>query len=916
MHDPDDDAPGSSDDWEFTPMSPSISSLSSFAPEEYSLPLHQHLAEPSTRYLPAQLSPPQTSPRRRQPPPSQHQQQSRIPTFNHGAQSESPSLDRFRQKQRTPPQKHPVRTPTAITTTHPPNGMSIPYLHTPPPTSPRRKPGNLLFANPSSVATRTTITSPSAPDAQLTPRGPTTATSSFSSSTTANSTTNTNHNTAATPGPTSPTKPPSHASFTSGSSNNNSLINININRSTSNLSRASTRSGAPLPGGLRLHMGTGTGVGVGLGSGLPVSPLPTPASASSWLHRGALPGPRFVSGVGVEERSGFSPLKAGSMDVLGGSDEDERRRSLDQSLNLSLSLSQGWSDLGAAQEAEEEGPGSSVGNEEGSSSVGNSQRNSWDSVATVREEPGRGHDYYDYEVEGSNTHIGDGSDGYMYKDRDYLLRQYATSPERSASSRGYTTDSRAYDLGESRGHTPNHLDRPQDSSSPTYADGWLKPEKTTGGVRFLEIQKEAASQHNIDVKDMQEPEPTGKWDRGLERILEETQETETAGDTLPPGRVMLMERLCDMVQKLSSVRVGGGMEADVIDVLNAKVEEMEDLLVLAEETAEAEAGADGSEGGEDDGREKEEVEEEGGEEEGGEEEGGEEEGREDDDTKAEAEAEELSEIKLPHQNDQPEGETEEAPKETETSANEPDSKEDDDETSPPLQLSPPDIRDLTTPLPWLTSTFKFSESLDVSPTRSNPELAAATNEALEAAKQAAQAQADMAERVAREAERLNGELVRVVKGLRARREESDHLHSLLINRAESAATRILDLEQEICDLEDDILSGESELRHLRLKLRAVEALCHDLLVPHSGTDPELIRCIDNWKADWVLVRDRMLARKRGRTERRARLCRKGCVISSLEERESRETETETMTSLGGLSMSVSMMGLGGTGPRH
>jgi predicted nucleic acid-binding Zn-ribbon protein len=134
--------------------------------------------------------------------------------------------------------------------------------------------------------------------------------------------------------------------------------------------------------------------------------------------------------------------------------------------------------------------------------------------------------------------------------------------------------------------------------------------------------------------------------------------------------------------------------------------------------------------------------------------------------------------------------------------------------------------------------------------------------------------------------------------------KTQHLHALLIDRAEAAATRILDLEKEICDLEDDILANESELRHLRLKIRAVETLCYEFV--HPDADPELFRSIENWKADWVLVRDRMLERKKDRKERRIRLHRAGCVISSLEERE----EESTLTSLAGLSMSVSMMGLG------
>jgi hypothetical protein len=58
----------------------------------------------------------------------------------------------------------------------------------------------------------------------------------------------------------------------------------------------------------------------------------------------------------------------------------------------------------------------------------------------------------------------------------------------------------------------------------------------------------------------------------------------------------------------------------------------------------------------------------------------------------------------------------------------------------------------------------------------------------------------------------------------------------------------------------------------------------------------------------------MLERKKDRKDRRLRLHRAGCVISSLEEREDKEVTT-TLTSLGGLSMSVSLLGLGGRSPQ-
>ncbi|KAK4459944.1 hypothetical protein QBC42DRAFT_273383 [Cladorrhinum samala] len=163
---------------------------------------------------------------------------------------------------------------------------------------------------------------------------------------------------------------------------------------------------------------------------------------------------------------------------------------------------------------------------------------------------------------------------------------------------------------------------------------------------------------------------------------------------------------------------------------------------------------------------------------------------------------------------------------------------------------------------WLSSPLKLSDIFPESPT---PGLTAATNEALEAAKEAAQAQAELSDRVAYEAEQLRSELARVVQNLKIRREESDHLHSLLVERAEAAAGRIIELEKEVSDLEDDLTSSESELRHLRLEMRAIETLVNEF-IPRE-VDPELFQAIQNWKSDWALVRQRMLERRGARRTR-------------------------------------------------
>jgi hypothetical protein len=213
---------------------------------------------------------------------------------------------------------------------------------------------------------------------------------------------------------------------------------------------------------------------------------------------------------------------------------------------------------------------------------------------------------------------------------------------------------------------------------------------------------------------------------------------EVEGDGLPqdPARVELMERLCELVERISSARVGGGMEADVIDVLHDKIDEMEGLLAVAEDAADAEDTA-------------------------------------------------LAEI------GEAEGQAETLPEEETTVENEGRLRVEFEDVGsrsggtsrgsgrpysmpslPSLSMAKQDMLGLGSPAPWLASSFRFSE-LSLSPTHSHPELTAATNEALEATKQAAQAQADMTERVAAEAEELNAELAKIMKTLQARKEESD-----------------------------------------------------------------------------------------------------------------------------------------------
>ncbi|KAK3344141.1 hypothetical protein B0T25DRAFT_573099 [Lasiosphaeria hispida] len=117
---------------------------------------------------------------------------------------------------------------------------------------------------------------------------------------------------------------------------------------------------------------------------------------------------------------------------------------------------------------------------------------------------------------------------------------------------------------------------------------------------------------------------------------------------------------------------------------------------------------------------------------------------------------------------------------------------------------------------------------------------------------------DVTASVVAEVERLNDTLLEVVKMMKARREESNHIHALLIERAEAAATRILELEKEVADLEEEVGGNESDLRTLRIELRAIEAL-----VPVEA-DQELVRSIENWKSDLALLREKVSAKKKVR----------------------------------------------------
>ncbi|KAM7217731.1 hypothetical protein V8F06_006865 [Rhypophila decipiens] len=114
-----------------------------------------------------------------------------------------------------------------------------------------------------------------------------------------------------------------------------------------------------------------------------------------------------------------------------------------------------------------------------------------------------------------------------------------------------------------------------------------------------------------------------------------------------------------------------------------------------------------------------------------------------------------------------------------------------------------------------------------------------------------------------EANKLAAQLEAVFKDLQARREESTHLHYLLVERGEAAAGRIMELENDIVDLEEELGDNESELKHLRLRLRAVETLCAEFVrCNRNAVDPDLVESIETWKSDWAKLREKMAQKRR------------------------------------------------------
>ncbi|KAK7921153.1 hypothetical protein PG985_009175 [Apiospora marii] len=118
---------------------------------------------------------------------------------------------------------------------------------------------------------------------------------------------------------------------------------------------------------------------------------------------------------------------------------------------------------------------------------------------------------------------------------------------------------------------------------------------------------------------------------------------------------------------------------------------------------------------------------------------------------------------------------------------------------------------------------------------------------------------DHARKVLRDAEQLREAMLGVITNLKARQEEQDHIHSLLITRAERAAQRIIYLEDRVQELEDEQSEGEMDILNLQIQLSAIEVQCLGY-VPQDA-DPELVESINHWKAEWDAVKRKRALKK-------------------------------------------------------
>ncbi|KAK8087031.1 hypothetical protein PG994_002005 [Apiospora phragmitis] len=107
--------------------------------------------------------------------------------------------------------------------------------------------------------------------------------------------------------------------------------------------------------------------------------------------------------------------------------------------------------------------------------------------------------------------------------------------------------------------------------------------------------------------------------------------------------------------------------------------------------------------------------------------------------------------------------------------------------------------------------------------------------------------------------KLHEALLGVVANLKARQEEQDHIHALLITRAERAAQRIIYLEERVQELEEEQSEGEMDILNLQIQLSAIEVQCMGYIP--KDADPELMESINLWKAEWNAVKRKRALRK-------------------------------------------------------
>ncbi|RYP28011.1 hypothetical protein DL767_007411 [Monosporascus sp. MG133] len=89
--------------------------------------------------------------------------------------------------------------------------------------------------------------------------------------------------------------------------------------------------------------------------------------------------------------------------------------------------------------------------------------------------------------------------------------------------------------------------------------------------------------------------------------------------------------------------------------------------------------------------------------------------------------------------------------------------------------------------------------------------------------------------------------------------ESEHIHDLLIMRAERAAQRIIYLERRVQELEDERNENEMEILNLQFQLKAIEVQC--LSYVPKDADQDLRESISAWKTEWSALK-RKRARKK------------------------------------------------------